>query len=42
MSEQNQNQQAAGERVSHEPCLCRESWIVYTNALTFRLPCDNT
>ena len=24
MSEQNQNQQTAGERVSHEPCLCRE------------------
>ena len=24
MSEQNPNQQTTGERVSHEPCLCRE------------------
>jgi hypothetical protein len=24
MSEQNPNQQTAGEHVSHEPCLCRE------------------
>jgi hypothetical protein len=24
MSEQNPNQQTAGESVSHEPCLCRE------------------
>jgi hypothetical protein len=24
MSEQNPNPQTAGERVSHEPCLCRE------------------
>ena len=42
MSEQKPNQQTAGERVSPSPVCVGRSWIDCTNALTFRLRCDNT